>query len=77
MQAVQDRITDERNRDRIGSEASVLVDLVEEGRAVARSHREAPEIDGVVLLDRGEPGDWLDVRITGAYGPELIGEVMP
>jgi hypothetical protein len=50
--------------------------MVEEGSAVARSYREAPEIDGVILLDRGEPGEWLTARITGAYGQELVGEVI-
>ena len=43
---------------------------------VARSHRQAPEIDGVVLLDRGKPGEWLTARLTGAYGQELIGEAV-
>ena len=76
LQALQDRITTERNLEQIGRRFRAVVDTVEEGSVVARSHREAPEIDGVILLDRGGQGDWLDVEVTGAYGQELIGEVV-
>jgi len=76
LQQIQDDITAEITAARIGTEVGVVVDMVEEGTPVARSHREAPEIDGVILLDRGEPGDWLTARITGAYGQELVGEVL-
>ena len=43
---------------------------------VARSHREAPAIGGVLLLDGGEPGQWLSAPVTAAYGSELSGEVV-
>ncbi|MEE9299198.1 MAG: 30S ribosomal protein S12 methylthiotransferase RimO [Acidimicrobiia bacterium] len=76
LQETQDRLTAERNSEQIGSRLEVVVDTVEDGSAVARSHREAPEIDGVILLDRGKPGEWLTARITGAYGQELVGEVV-
>ena len=76
LQELQDEITAERGAQRVGSVVEVVVDMGEEGTPVARSHREAPEIDGVILLDRGGPGDWLEARITGAYGQELVGEVV-
>ncbi len=76
LQETQDRLTAERNSEQIGSRLAVVVDTVEDGSAVARSHREAPEIDGVILLDRGKPGEWLTARITGAYGQELVAEVV-
>lgn len=76
LQAIQDEITIERNAAMVGETLRVVVDMVEDGTPVARSYREAPEIDGVVLLDKGEPGDWLDVSITGAYGHELVAEVV-
>jgi ribosomal protein S12 methylthiotransferase RimO len=76
LQAVQERITAERGAEMVGREIEVLVDQVEDGVPVARSYREAPEIDGVVLLDRGEPGDWLQARITASYGVDTEAEVV-
>lgn len=76
LQGLQEEITAERNALQVGKTMHVVVDRVEEGLPVARSFREAPEIDGVVLLDRGEPGAWLDVEITGSYGADLVGRVV-
>lgn len=75
LQSIQDDITTLRNLDQKGRTLTVLVDQVEEGTAVARSYREAPEIDGVVLLDRGRPGQWLEAIVTGGYGTDLVAEV--
>jgi ribosomal protein S12 methylthiotransferase RimO len=77
LQAVQEDITAEQSSGRVGDEVLVVVDQVEDGVPVARSHREAPEIDGLVLLDRGRPGEWLRARITGSYGSDTTGEVLP
>ncbi len=50
----------------------VLVD----GPGVARSHREAPEIDGIVHVPTTiAPGRLVDVVATGAAGPDLWAEV--
>jgi ribosomal protein S12 methylthiotransferase len=74
LAARQEQITAERNADQVGRVAEVLVDRVEDGTPVGRSHREAPEIDGVVLLDTGRSGDWLRVRVTGVYGSDTVAE---
>lgn len=71
LQGVQDDVTVARSIAQIGRTMTVVVDLVEEGRPVARSYREAPEIDGVILLDRGAPGDWLRAEVTAGYGTDL------
>jgi len=71
LQGIQDEITTERTLDQIGRTVTVVVDQVEDGRAVARSYRQAPEIDGVILLDGGEPGDWLTADVVGGYGTDL------
>ena len=66
--ALQDGITTQRRAALIGSRASVLVDEV----GVGRSHREAPEIDGVIeLAPELAVGSFVDVEITGAQGPDL------
>ena len=71
LQFLQDEITTGRSIDQIGRSLTVVVDQVEDGQPVARSYREAPEIDGVILLDRGAPGDWLTVEVVGGYGTDL------
>jgi hypothetical protein len=43
---------------------------------VARSHREAPEIDGVIRVDHALlPGSWHEVVVTAAEGPDLDARV--
>lgn len=76
LQGIQDEITSEAGAALVGRRLEVLVDQVEDGVAVARSYREAPEIDGVITLDAGKPGDWLDVEIVGSYGSEVEGRVL-
>jgi len=75
LQAIQDDITTSRNGAQTGTELAVLVDQVEDGRPIGRSYRQAPEIDGVILLDAGAPGEWLQARITGGYGTDQVAEV--
>jgi ribosomal protein S12 methylthiotransferase len=65
---LQDAITFRRRRQLVGQRLRVLVD--EPG--VARSHREAPEIDGVVRVPAAaRAGSWVDVVVTAAEGPDL------
>ena len=76
LQSFQEGITADRSAAAVGREVEVVVDQVEDGVPVARSFREAPEIDGVILLDRGAPGEWLCARITGSYGSDTTAEVI-
>ena len=71
LQAIQDDITTAKTIGQVGRRLEVLVDQLEDGQPVARSYREAPEIDGVVLLDHGKPGEWLTAEVTGGYGTDL------
>jgi len=69
LRELQDSITAARRDALIGSSVTVLVD--EPGRG--RSHREAPEIDGVVLIDEAlEVGSFATVDIIDALGPDLV-----
>jgi ribosomal protein S12 methylthiotransferase len=74
LQGIQDEITSEAGAAMIGRRLEVLVDQVEDGVAVGRSYREAPEIDGVITIDAGSPGDWLEIEVTASFGSELEGK---
>ena len=68
LSELQDAVTAGRRAALIGSAVEVLVD--EPG--VGRSHREAPEIDGVVSVPAELPvGSFATVTVTGAAGPDL------
>ncbi len=74
----QQRISLEVNRSWVGRSLRVLVDeqMTESGVtwSIGRSHRDAPEIDGLVFA-RGsaEPGSFVDVEIDGAEAYDLYG----
>ena len=76
LHGIQDEISSEASMSLIGRRLKVLVDQVEDGVPVGRSFREAPEIDGIIILDRGEPGSWVDVEVTAAIGTDLEARVV-
>jgi ribosomal protein S12 methylthiotransferase len=76
VQEVQDEITTAKNSSVVGRTLRILVDQIEDGQSVGRSYREAPEIDGLILLDGGEPGEWVTATIVGAYGTDLSAMVV-
>jgi ribosomal protein S12 methylthiotransferase len=64
----QDAITASRRHALVGREVEVLVD--EQG--VGRTHREAPEIDGIVRVPDTLPvGGFARVTVTSVTGPDL------
>ncbi len=74
---VQDPLTAAGRDALVGRQVDVLVDTVDhEGRATGRTHREAPEIDGVVHLGRGThaPGTIMRARVVDATGTDLVAE---
>lgn len=71
LRELQDEITASRRDALIGTSARVLVD--EPG--IARSGREAPEIDGVIEVPADlTVGEFHMVRIVDAMGPDLVAE---
>jgi ribosomal protein S12 methylthiotransferase len=71
LRELQDSITASRRDDLIGTTLRVLVDTPGE----ARSHREAPEIDGIVEVpDDLAVGELHDVVVVDALGPDLVAE---
>jgi ribosomal protein S12 methylthiotransferase len=68
LSELQDAITSARRDALVGRRVEVLVDRPGEGR----TYREAPEIDGVVVVDRAlPPGSLVDLTVTAALGPDV------
>jgi ribosomal protein S12 methylthiotransferase len=69
LRELQDSITARRRDELIGEKMTVLVDEI----GVARSHREAPEIDGVVHVSETlQVATFVEVEIADALGPDLV-----
>lgn len=63
--------------ERVGSNASVLVEGIEEdGQLFGRAASQAPEADGITFIDAGEPGDVVDVRIEDTLLYDMEGVVL-
>jgi ribosomal protein S12 methylthiotransferase len=68
------QISADRLQAKVGRRMRVLVDAVEKDIALARSEADAPEIDGIVRIERAKRlkvGDWADVEITSADAYDL------
>ncbi len=73
----QQGISLNRNRAQIGRQLPILVEGSGGGLVVGRSYREAPEVDGMVLLaGEATPGEFLACRIVDAQEYDLIAERM-
>jgi ribosomal protein S12 methylthiotransferase len=76
LMALQQRISLERNQAFIGRTLPVLVEGHGDGLTMGRSYRDAPEIDGLVIVEGEIPaGELVPVRITGALPYDLSGVV--
>jgi ribosomal protein S12 methylthiotransferase len=74
------QISAQRLAARIGRTLKVLVDEVDGDTAIARSEADAPQIDGVVRIERGaklRAGDWAQVQVTAADAYDLTGRLAP
>ena len=79
LMELQADISADRLAERVGQTMTVLVDEITEEGAVARSYADAPEIDGVVVIENPAglvPGEFAKVRITDSGEHDLWGEVV-
>ena len=85
LMALQRRISGKKNRALVGTEVPVLVDGLSSETDLlwqARMPTQAPEIDGVVLINDFEgaeprPGEIRRMRITEAHDYDLVGTLLP
>ena len=81
LMMLQQSISMEVNEARVGTECEVLVDGFDEeqGRFYGRSLLEAPESDGCIWLETDSklnPGEYVQVRITGADAYDMEGTII-
>jgi ribosomal protein S12 methylthiotransferase len=75
LMEVQQPISLAKNQALVGRTLDVLIEGQGDGLSVGRSYRDAPEIDGLVLVQAELPmGKIAPVRITAALEYDLIGE---
>lgn len=78
--AAQSAISRQKLQRKIGTEITALVDVIDDdGRVIARSSADAPDIDGVVIAGGHAAvavGEFVRVSITGADEHDLYGDIV-
>jgi ribosomal protein S12 methylthiotransferase len=73
LMAFQQPISLNRNQQMVGQQLDVIIDGIGDGVSVARSYRDAPEIDGYVIIEQELPiGQMMPVVVTGAMEYDLV-----
>ncbi|HEX9617233.1 MAG TPA: 30S ribosomal protein S12 methylthiotransferase RimO [Anaerolineales bacterium] len=76
LMELQQGISLERNQAFVGRRLDVLIEGQGDGITLGRTYRDAPEIDGMVLIEGDIPaGEIVPVQITGALAYDLSGTV--
>ena len=74
LMELQQNISLQVNQSYVGKTLDVLVEGYGDGLSIGRSYRDAPEIDGMVLVEGKEKvGEIVPVKITGAMVYDLAG----
>ena len=78
LMLIQQKINYNKNQERIGKIETVLVDVVsDEGWSLARSYKDAPEIDNYVKINlKLKKGVFYNVLIKEAFEYDVVGEVI-
>lgn len=79
LMEIQQQISEELNRAKIGSVLRVIIDREEGDCYVGRTEFDSPEVDPEVLISKNKIlniGDFYDVEIVDAEAFELFGEVL-
>ena len=74
LMALQQPISLGKNQSLVGKTLDVLIEGQGDGLTIGRTYRDAPEIDGLVVIEGDvPPGEFVPVRITGAMEYDLTG----
>ena len=72
---LQEGISRQRLATKVGRRMTVMIDEMAEDQVIARSSADAPEIDGLIYLEKnnhGQPGDFIEVEITDSDAHDLF-----
>ena len=79
IMALQQKISIEKNKNKVGKTVKVLVDRVDANNYYGRTEQDSPEVDNEVIIPSKERhlrvGDFYDVKITDSKEYDLIGKV--
>lgn len=81
LMSLQQKISKKKHKQMVGKVLPVIVEGVSEESDLllqGRTSQQAPEIDGIVLINSGQcnVGDIVNVKITGSMEYDLIGEII-
>ena len=80
LMQIQEGISAELNKAKIGKKFKVLIDREEGGYFIGRTEFDSPEVDNEVLINKDDkeliPGNFYPVKITKATEYDLFGEVL-
>ena len=76
LMEMQQSISLKRNQAQVGRTLDVLIEGHGDGLTLGRTYRDAPEIDGLVIVEGTAPiGEFVPVKIDGALTYDLTGHV--
>jgi ribosomal protein S12 methylthiotransferase len=76
LMTLQQEISLARNLAQVGRTLDILIEGQGDGISIGRSYRDAPEIDGLVIIEQELPvGEMFAARITGAMAYDLVGQI--
>jgi ribosomal protein S12 methylthiotransferase len=80
LMKIQKEISSKKNKSLLGKKLNVLIDRVEGGFYIGRSYRDAPEVDGEVLIPLNgyklKPGNFCIAKINNYNEYDLYGEII-
>jgi ribosomal protein S12 methylthiotransferase len=77
LMLTQQKIAFARNKNRIGSKLTCLVDSVDSNRlSQGRFYGQAPDIDSVCIIKKcsAKPGEFINTKVVGTKGYDLLVE---
>ena len=78
---LQEEVIIDKNESLIGTEMYAFIEgkVADENAYIGRTYRDAPNVDGYIFINTEETlvtGDIVNVKVTGAYEYDLIGEII-